>query len=114
MTMKKASLAVTAAILFGLAGVAQQAKPKTAEKAAKPEKFIGRVSDAKCGNNVDAACNKQCFDQEEAPVLVLDDSGQVLTTKKADELKKYPGAHVQVTGTKDGDVLTVGKITPVK
>lgn len=107
--LRSAAFAALAASLL-----AAQAKPKpAAAKSAKPETFTGRVSDAKCGVNVDADCNKRCFDNGQEPVLVLDGSDEVLSTVKGDELKKYPGSHVQVAGTRAGDVLTVSQVKPL-
>lgn len=108
--MNKTIIAVFATTLLLIASASGQDK----KAPAKAEKFTGRVSDAKCGNSVDAECNKKCFGQGEAPVLVLDGSGAVLNVKNGDDLKKYPGAHVTVTGTKSGDVITVSKVAALK
>lgn len=101
---------------LGASLLVAQNKPQgapAAAKSAKPQTFTGRVSDAKCGVNVDADCNQRCFQSGQAPVLVLDGSNEVLSTVKGDELKKYPGGHVQVAGTRAGDVLTVSKVKPL-
>lgn len=73
----------------------------------------GRVSDLVCGKNVNAGCNKQCIKNGEPPVLVVDDSGDILTIQNPDLLKSHAGEHVEVAGTRTGSVLTVNRVTSI-
>lgn len=72
--------------------------------------FTGQVSDKSCGRSVDAACNKVCIDRGIAPVLVLDQIGDVLEVANPELLRNHPGAHVTVTGTRDGSLLRVASL----
>ena len=99
---------LSAVLLFSAVGnVGKQAPTRSAE-------FTGYVSDRRCGKKVDAECNRQCFEQGAAPVLVLDESHEVLSVSNADELKKYLGAYVRVTAKRSGDELTIEKVEPIK
>jgi len=114
--MKKSVMVATLATTLSICMAAQPAKnnPQAKQVPAKTQTVTGYVSDANCGRNVSSDCNKQCFARGAAPVLVVDGTRDVLKTKNGDELKKYPGAHVQVSGVRSGDELTVQKVTPLK
>lgn len=75
-----------------------------------PATLRGRVSDKSCGRNVDAACNKLCFDRGIAPVLVLDHTGDVLDVVNPALLRTHPGAHVEVIGTRTGSTLRIATV----
>ena len=70
----------------------------------------GYVSDQMCGKSVDAACNRRCFKEGKAAVLVLDDTDEVLTVSNSEILKPYPGEHVEVTGALAGRALQVSAV----
>jgi uncharacterized protein len=70
----------------------------------------GRVSDQRCGGNVDAACNKKCIAAGIPPVLVVDGSGQVLAVKNQESLKAFAGEHVEVTGKLESGGLAVESV----
>jgi hypothetical protein len=114
--MKKSVIVATLATALSICVAAQSAKNNAPAKqpSAKTQTITGYVSDANCGRNVSADCNQRCFARGTAPVLVVDGSGDVLTTKNGDALKKYPGGHVQVAGVRSGDELTVEKVSPLK
>jgi len=65
--------------------------------------YKGLISDKRCGAAVDAECNKRCFDQGEAPVLVVDGTGAVLEIANAEKVTSMPGAHVEITGKMDAE-----------
>lgn len=114
--MKKSVIVATLTTTLSICLAAQSAKndAQVKQPPAKTQTITGYVSDANCGRNVSADCNQKCLARGAAPVLVVDGSGDVLKTKNGDELKKYPGGHVQVAGVRSGDELTVQKVTPLK
>lgn len=67
--------------------------------------YTGYISDKSCGPNVDAACNKMCFDRGLPPVLVVDGTGDILEFDDPAPFKAHPAAHVEVQGTVAGKVL---------
>ena len=58
--------------------VAASLAASAAQKPAVGSTYKGFISDKKCGKNIDPTCNKQCFEEGEAPVLVVDCTGEVL------------------------------------
>jgi hypothetical protein len=73
--------------------------------AAFPGTWKGRISDLKCGANVDAACNRRCMDEGQQAVLVDDETGEIRPITNTDSVKQFAGAHVEVKGTtKDGQI----------
>jgi hypothetical protein len=70
----------------------------------------GTVSDAKCGTHLNAECAKKCVGAGEAPILVTDKDQTVYKIANPDELKSHAGEHVAVTGSLDGDTLTVSRV----
>jgi hypothetical protein len=81
-----------------------------AQDAAKT--YTGIISDHRCGANVDADCNKRCFEQGETPVLVADGSGDVFDIANGGTVTSMPGAHVEISATADasGKTLTVLRV----
>jgi hypothetical protein len=73
-------------------------------------RWTGWVSDAKCGRKIDPDCNRRCLASGEAPVLVVDGSGDILAVANPEALRNYPGSHVIVSGTLSGSVLTVRSV----
>jgi hypothetical protein len=87
--------------------------------AQSPQTIRGFVSDAECGASHGApsaavtACVKGCFKHGSAAVLVSD--GKVYKLKgNVAAVMQYPGQNVTVTGTVDGDVVTIESATPLK
>jgi hypothetical protein len=73
--------------------------------AALPGTWKGRISDLKCGEMVDAACNRRCIEEGQQAVLVEDGTGEIRPITDTDFVKKYIGEHVEVKGTsKDGQI----------
>jgi hypothetical protein len=86
-----------------------------AQKPAAASTYKGFISDKKCGKNIDPACNRQCFEEGETPVLVVDGSGEIFDITNGAKITSLPGAHVEIratTGAKDKTltVLDVKKI----
>ena len=71
-----------------------------AQKPVAASTYKGFISDKKCGKNIDPKCNKQCFDEGETPVLVVDGSGEVLDIENHAKVASLPGAHVEIKATK--------------
>src|SRR5437870_11452015 len=80
-----------------------------AQKSVAPSTYKGFISDKKCGKNIDPKCNKQCFEEGEAPVLVVDGTGEVLDIVNGATVTSLPGAHVDIKAAKNakGNTLTV-------
>jgi len=86
-----------------------------AQKPPAGSTYKGFISDRKCGKKIDPACTKQCFEEGEAPVLVVDVSGEVLDIANGAKVTSLPGAHVEMKATKSAKdnkltVLDVKKI----
>jgi len=96
--MKRVALVVLLSVAIGLFTVARSSADGT---------YTGYISDHRCGTNIDAACNKQCFDQGETPVLVLDGSGDLVDLANADTMTSLPGAHVEIRGQMDAKTKTL-------
>jgi len=96
-----------------LAVLALAAMMSTFTFAAEKGSWTGKVSDAKCGAKVDAACAKKCVDAGEPVVFVNDKDGSVLSVANQDALKEHAGHHVKVDGSVDGNKLTVDKVSMV-
>jgi hypothetical protein len=103
---------ITAAgiIVGALAYVGTAAHGRVSAGASPSGTFTGYVTDLKCNRAVDAECNRQCLRAGEQPALLLDGSNQVVRLTNAEQAKKYPGAHVQVKGTRSEDVIVVATI----
>ena len=83
-----------------LAYVATSVAAMAGQKPAAASTYKGFISDKKCGKNIDPACNKKCFEEGEAPVLVVDGGGEVLDIENHDKVASLPGAHVEIKATK--------------
>lgn len=92
-------------LMGGSPGLAQQGQKQT---------WRGRVSDQRCGSNVDPACNKRCIASGVPPVLVVDNTGEVLAVNNIDTLKPFAGEHVEVTGELAGANLVVDSVKAVE
>ncbi len=116
--MKSVSTKITAALAvavlcgFGLVNLA----------AASSQTFTGEVSDSMCGAKHamagdKAACTRGCVKKGSSYALVVGDKVYTLKAddKKAQaELDKLAGSNAKVTGTADGDTITVSKVTAAK
>ena len=76
---------------------------------------LPEILSVKCGKNIDPKCNKQCFEEGETPVLVVDSSGEVLDIANGVKVTSLPGAHVEIKATRSAKdqtltVLDVKKI----
>lgn len=82
------------------------------------DSWTGYITDAKCaatGNEkmvTNAECSKKCVAGGEKAVLVSD--GKVVKIANQDKIKEHVGHHVTVTGTLDGDTLTVKSVKMVE
>jgi hypothetical protein len=85
--------------------------------------FTGRVSDAMCGAKhmeggiAPAACVRVCVQKGAKYALVVGDKAYILdTSDKAalDELNKLAWEQAKVTGTANGDTISVKSVTTAK
>lgn len=106
--MTCAAAAIIAMTVFAYARQAHKNKPSNN---AQSTAFAGYVTDVKCRRNIDAVCNKQCFLDGAQPALLLDGTGDLLRLNNAEEVKKYPGVHVEIKGVRENDMLTVSAVT---
>jgi hypothetical protein len=72
--------------------------------------FAGYVTDLKCKHNVNADCNRRCLASGEQPALLVDSTGDILRLKNGEDAKRHPGAHVEVTGMRENDLIVVSSI----
>lgn len=112
--MKKIALLVLAAAFLATVSVAV-----AKDKAPKPSKIAGYVTDAKCakaakGGEDHAACSKKCVEGGEAAVLVTDKDKKVLAIDNQDAIKGHEGHHVTVTGVVTGDSVHITKVDMAK
>jgi hypothetical protein len=98
--MKRIGFLMLSALVMG--GVGGRSAPSAAAATYK-----GFISDHRCGAAIDAACNKQCFQLGETPVLVLDGSGDIFDISNGEKVTSLPGAHVEVTGQLDAATKTL-------
>lgn len=111
---KKITLALVVAVMcgFGLVNLA----------VAAGQTFTGEVSDSMCGAKHamagdKAACTRACIKKGSSYALVVGDKVYNLKTddKKAlAELDKLAGENAKVTGTAEGDTITVSKVAAAK
>ena len=111
---KKITAAVAVAVLcgFGLVNLA----------AAASQTFSGQVSDSMCGAKhmmagKEADCTRGCVKKGSSYALVVGDKVYTLKTDDKNalaELDKLAGSNAKVTGTAEGDTITVSKIAAAK
>ncbi len=106
-----AALAVIVLCGFGLVTLA----------AAASQTYTGEVSDSMCGAKHamgdKAACTRACVKKGSSYALVVGDKVYTLKTedkKNLAELDKLAGANAKVTGTAEGDTITVNKVAAAK
>ena len=88
----------------------------------KPQSFTGKVSDAMCGahhmmSGSEADCTKACVSKGSKYALVVGDKVYTLDSdNKAtlESLDKLAGANAKVTGTLNGDTITVASVAGSK
>jgi len=111
--MKKVVIICIAAIGISL-GAAAFVTKKTAQRvsanASQSGIFTGYVTDLKCKRSIDKQCNRECFGRGEQPAILLDGSYEVVRLKNAEEVKNYPGTHVEINGTRFEDVIVVSAV----
>jgi hypothetical protein len=78
------------------------------------EKWIGRISDARCGRDVNAECNRKCIDAGVTPLLVLDGTNELLLITNPEVVKTYAGEHVEVAGKLVENALSVSAVRIVE
>ena len=106
-----AALSVLVLCGFGLVSLA----------AAASQTYTGEVSDSMCGAKHamgdKAACTRACVKKGSSYALVVGDKVYTLKTdskKELAELDKLAGTNAKVTGTAEGDTITVSKVTAAK
>lgn len=107
-----AALAVLVLCGFGLVNLA----------AAASQTYTGEVSDSMCGAKHamagdKAACTRGCVKKGSSYALVVGDKVYTLKTddkKNLAELDKLAGANAKVTGSAEGDTITVSKVAAAK
>ena len=89
--------------------------------AAASQTYTGEVSDSMCGAKHamadKAACTRGCVKKGSSYALVVGDKVYTLKTddkKSLAELDKLAGENAKVTGTAEGDTITVSKVTAAK
>jgi hypothetical protein len=86
--------------------------------AAKPATFTGEIGDSMCGakhmSGSAAECTRSCVKEGSAYALVVGDKVYKLKGGDAATLDKLAGAKATVTGTLDGDTITVASVAPAK
>src|SRR5215470_15056525 len=94
----------------------------TALAADKPQTFTGKVSDAMCGahhmmSGSEADCTKACVNKGSKFSLVVGDKVYSLDSdNKAtlESLNKLAGENAKITGTLNGDTITVASVAGSK
>jgi hypothetical protein len=106
-----AALAVTVLCGFGLVTLA----------AAASQTYTGEVSDSMCGAKHamadKAACTRACVKKGSSYALVVGDKVYTLKSdnkKTLAELDKLAGENAKVTGTAEGDTISVSKVAAAK
>ena len=105
----------TAVLSAGLAGVPAVAAGST-------QTFTGKVSDAMCGAKhsegvAPAACVRACVQKGTKYALVVGDKVYTLDTSDQatlDQLNKLAWEEAKVTGTANGDTISVKSVTAAK
>ena len=111
--MHKAIISLGAAVVIGLAVflyMSHGASNKVSASLPQSGTFAGYVTDLKCKHNVNAECNRRCLASGEQPALLVDSTGDILRLKNGEDAKRHPGAHVEVTGMRENDLIVVSSI----
>ena len=114
LTQKLATgLAVLVLAAFGVLSAAAAGKTQT---------LAGEVSDSMCGAKHamagdKAACTRACVKKGSSYALVVGDKVYTLKTdnkKELAELDKLAGENAKITGSAEGDTITVSKVAAAK
>jgi hypothetical protein len=86
--------------------------------AAKPQTFTGAISDSMCGaqhmmEGSAKDCTLKCVEGGSKFVLV-DSKGKIYQLSDQTKPRAFAGANVKVTGTLNGDMITVSSIVAAK
>lgn len=73
--------------------------------AAAEELWTGIVSDQKCGRNVTLDCTRGCLQSGVAPILIVDNTGEVLLLSPAELFRNHGGDHVEVRASQSDNKL---------
>jgi hypothetical protein len=77
--------------------------------------WTGTISDSMCGashgSNPPKQCTLACIKKGAKYVAVVDGKVYNIANQKAPGLMKYAGENVKITGTLEGDTITVKKIS---
>src|SRR5882724_1164637 len=71
-----------------LACIVLMAGSAMAATAGQQDKWIGRVSDTRCGRTVNTECNRKCINDGIPPVLVLDGTDEVVPIANPETVKR--------------------------
>ena len=79
------------------------------------QSWTGTISDSMCGASHGSTpakqCTTGCIKKGAKYVVVVGDKVYMIANQDAAGLAKYAGDSVKLTGTMDGDTITVTKIT---
>ena len=105
--------------LFLLALLVAASLTLPALAAGKTTTLTGEIGDAMCGakhaaGESPAECTRGCVKQGSAYALIVGDKVYKLKGGDAAALDKLAGEKATVTGTLDGDTLTVSSVAPAK
>jgi len=121
MSSKARWFAGTVAILaFVSAGVGQQVTSAQTKEAPKAQTWAGKISDSHCGakkhtmGKSEAECVTACVASGEYVFVGDKDKVFTIANQKFEDLKKFAGQTVELTGTAEGDKITVTKIAAKK
>ncbi len=100
----KLTLSLAAALAFGAIGLL-----------GADQSWTGTISDSMCGASHGSkpakACTTGCVKKGAKYVVVVGDKVYSIANQDNPGLAKYAGDNVKVTGTIDGDTITVKKIS---
>ena len=113
--MTKRALICTLAVLVVTTMAVAGEKAKSEKAKADDNAYVGWVTDTHCGakgNNANhAGCAKSCVKGKDAKfALYTPADGKVYVLAPQDKGAAHAGQHVKVTGSLDGDTLTVASI----
>jgi hypothetical protein len=118
----KSLILLTAFLITGLTGVAQQASSGSPASSGEVKTFTGVISDSMCTTKHmlqhmnaanDADCVRKCVKDGFDYVLVVGGDYYILKGKP-EEFDKYAGKKVTVKGTVKKDELTAESVMPAK
>jgi hypothetical protein len=119
MSSKARWFAGTVAILAFVSVGAGRVTLAQTKEAPKPQTWAGKISDNHCGAKkhtmgTDAECVTACVKNGEYVFVGDKDKVFTIANQKFAELPKFAGQTVELTGTAEGDKITVTKIAAKK